>query len=224
MKRTAGSRHDVNVRSDWPLSRVPEANTAMAAPEPAGPEAEAPEITGLLLAWRGGSQDALAKLWELVYSEVHRMARRYLRNERPSHTLQATALINEAYLKLAHGNAIEWQDRAHFFAVAATIMRRTLVDYARIHSRAKRGGEGWRVDFSEALSLSGQSDSDLARLDDALTALEQLDSRKARVVEMRYFGGLTAAEIATVLGVSPQTVHLDWSLAKAWLKRELGRR
>jgi len=132
--------------------------------------AEAPEITGLLLAWRGGSQDALAKLWELVYSEVHRMARRYLRNERPSHTLQATALINEAYLKLAHGNAIEWQDRAHFFAVAATIMRRTLVDYARIHSRAKRGGEGRRVDFSEALTISGQFDSELTRLDDALVS------------------------------------------------------
>jgi RNA polymerase sigma factor (TIGR02999 family) len=132
-------------------------------------------------------------------------------------------LINEAYLKLAGGNRIEWQDRAHFFAVTATIMRRVLVDYARVHSRAKRGGEGRRVDLSESLTVSGQFDSELARLDDALMALEQFDCRKARVVEMRYFGGLTAAEIATVLGVSPQTVHLDWSLAKAWLNRELCR-
>jgi RNA polymerase sigma factor (TIGR02999 family) len=196
----------------------------VAAPESPDSEPEAPEITGLLHAWRAGSQDALPELWEAVYSEVHRMARCYLRNERPSHTLQATALINEAYLKLAGGHPIELQDRVHFFALTATIMRRTLVDYARVHSRAKRGGDGRRVDFSEALTVSGQFDSELTRLDDALLALEQFDSRKARVVEMRYFGGLTAAEIATVLGVSPQTVHLDWSLAKAWLNRELCRR
>ena len=183
-----------------------------------------PEITELLLAWSGGSQDAVAKLWEQVYSEVRRMARHYLKHERSSHTIQATALANEAYLRLAGIHSIEWQDRVHFFAVTAAIMRRILVDHARAHSRAKRGGGERRVDFSESLTLSGQSGSEVVRLHDALLALEQFDRRKARVVEMRYFGGLTAVEIATVLGVSPQTVHLDWSLAKAWLNRELCRR
>jgi RNA polymerase sigma factor (TIGR02999 family) len=189
----------------------------------ASPGAVPPEITELLLAWSGGSQDAVAQLWEQVYSEVRRMARQYLKHERSSHTIQATALANEAYLKLAGIHRIEWQDRVHFFAVTAAIMRRILVDHARAHSRAKRGGGGRRVDFSESLTL-GQPSSEVVRLHDALLALEQFDSRKARVVEMRYFGGLTASEIATVLGVSPQTVHLDWSLAKAWLNRELCRR
>jgi RNA polymerase sigma-70 factor, ECF subfamily len=189
----------------------------------ASPRTVPPEITELLLACCDGSQKAVAELWEQVYPEVRRIARRYLKHERSSQTIQATALANEAYLKLAGIHRIKWQDRVHFFAVTAAIMRRILVDHARARSRMKRGG-GRRVDFSESLMFSSQLNPDIVRLHDALIALEQFDSRKARVVEMRYFGGLTAAEIATVLGVSVQTVHLDWSLAKAWLNRELRRR
>ena len=158
-----------------------------------------------------------------MYPELRKIARRCLNNERAEHTIQATALVHEAYLRLFDIQQIQWQDRAHFFAVSARIMRRILVDYARAGHSAKRGREFRRVDFKEALVVSSELGVELLRLDDALHELAQFDSRKARVVEMRYFGGLTANEIASVLGVSPQSVNRDWNLAKAWLAREMTR-
>jgi RNA polymerase sigma factor (TIGR02999 family) len=149
------------------------------------------------------------------------MAGRFLAGERSGHTLQATALVNEAYLKLVDIHSVEWRDRAHFFAVGARIMRRILVDHARSRGYRKRGGGALRVDFNEALVVSDQTDPALVRMDDALTQLAAFDPRKARIVEMRYFGGLNANDIASVLGVSPQTVNRDWSLAKSWLAREM---
>lgn len=157
----------------------------------------------------------------MVYPELRRIAQRCLINERGGHTLQATALVNEAYLRFVGIQKIEWEDRAHFFAVAARLMRRILVDYARSRGYAKRGGGGQRVDFNEALVVSAEVDPALVRMDDALNQLAVFDSRKAQVVEMRYFGGLSAEDIAAVLGVSIQTVHRDWSLAKSWLAREM---
>jgi len=182
-----------------------------------------PRITDILDAWNFGSSDAPGRLFELAYSEVHKIAQRCLRNERPGHTIQATALVNEAYLRVAAMRQIRWQDRNQFFAVAARIMRHILVDHARKRRSAKRGGVVRKVTFEDALVISREADPTLIRLDDALRSLEQFDSRKTRVVEMRYFGGLSADEIADLLGVSPQTVHLDWSLAKAWLVREMSR-
>ena len=161
---------------------------------------------------------------EAAYPELHKIAQRCLFNERPGHTIQATALVNEAYLKLVDIERIEWQDRAHFFAVGARLMRRILVDYARRRGYAKRGGQARRVDFTESLMVSRDLEPDVERLDDALQALEKLDPRKAQVVELRYFGGLTAEETAMALGISPQSVHRDWSLAKTWLIREMSHR
>jgi RNA polymerase sigma-70 factor (ECF subfamily) len=178
-------------------------------------------MSELLQAWTGGNREALEQIVELAYPELHKIARRCLNNERPGHTIQATALVNEAYLKLVDVRRMEWQDRAHFFAVGARIMRRILVDYARARGYAKRGGAAQRVDFTESLNVSPQTDLDVELLDEALQALEKFDSRKAQVVEMRYFGGLTADETAAVLNISPQSVHRDWSLAKAWLLREM---
>jgi RNA polymerase sigma factor (TIGR02999 family) len=183
--------------------------------------APVPEITGLLQAWSGGDRDALERVLVMVYPELRRIAQRCLINERGGHTLQATALVNEAYLRFVGIQKIEWEDRAHFFAVAARLMRRILVDYARSRGYAKRGGGGQRVDFNEALVVSAEMDPVLVRMDDALNQLAVFDSRKAQIVEMRYFGGLSADDIATVLGVSVQTVHRDWSLAKSWLAREM---
>ncbi len=183
--------------------------------------APVPEITGLLQAWSGGDRDALERILVLVYPELHRIAQRCLINERSGHTLQATALVNEAYLRLVAIQKIELQDRAHFFAVAARLMRRILVDYARSKGYAKRGGEAQRVDFNEALVVSADMDPAVVRMDDALNQLALFDSRKAQIVEMRYFGGLNANDIAAVLGVSVQTVNRDWSLAKSWLVREM---
>ncbi len=180
-----------------------------------------PEITGLLHAWNGGDRDALERILVLVYPELRRIAQRCLGDERSGHTLQATALVNEAYLRLVGIQKIELQDRAHFFAVAARLMRRILVDYARSRGYAKRGGDARRVDFNEALVVSAEMDPALVRMDDALQQLAAIDPRKAQIVEMRYFGGLNADEIAGVLGVSVQTVHRDWSLAKSWLVREM---
>jgi RNA polymerase sigma factor (TIGR02999 family) len=180
-----------------------------------------PGVTGLLQAWSGGDSNALERIVVLVYPELRKMARRCLAGERPGHTLQATALVNEAYLRLVDIHSVQWRDRAHFFAVGARIMRRILVDHARSRGYAKRGGGAQRVDFNEALVVSNQMDPALVRMDDALTQLAAFDPRKARIVEMRYFGGLNADEIASVLGVSPQTVNRDWSLAKAWLAREM---
>lgn len=180
-----------------------------------------PEITSLLRAWSGGDPAALERIILLVQPELHRIARRCLAVERPGHTLQATALVNEAYLRLIDIHTIEWRDRAHFFAVGARIMRRILVDYARSRHYAKRGGAAIRVDFNEAVVVCPQADPALVRMDDALNQLAAFDPRKARIVEMRYFGGMKADEIAAVLGVSVPTVNRDWGLAKSWLAREM---
>jgi len=186
-----------------------------------GPE----EITRLLKAWGGGDPDALNRLTPLVYSELRRAARRYMRRERAGNTLQTTALINEAYLRLVDAQNAGWQDRAHFFAVSAQLMRRILVDAARARGSAKRGGLAVRADHSTAINLdeipaAGRS-AELVALDDALNALAQIDPRKARVIELRFFGGLSVEETARVVGVSPQSVLRDWKLARVWLKREM---
>jgi RNA polymerase sigma factor (TIGR02999 family) len=181
------------------------------------------EITGLLCAWSGGDDGALARVIELVYPELRDIARRCLSGERPNHTIQATALVHEAYVRLVDIRRIKWQDRAHFFAVGARVMRRILVDYARARDCAKREGAVHRAAFNEELLLSAEPDPLVIRLDHALEELARFDSRKAQVVEMRYFGGLTADEIAAVLHISPQSVNRDWSLAKSWLVREMNR-
>ena len=181
------------------------------------------ELSDLLRGWRGGDQEALARIVDVAYPELHKIAQGCLKNERPGHTLTATALVNEVYLRLIDNHQINWQDRSHFFAISARLMRRILVDYARARGSKKRGGKAERVDFTESLMVANDAVPEVVRLDDALQALEKFDLRKARVVEMRYFAGLTANEIAAVLGVSPKTVNLDWSLAKAWLVREMNR-
>ena len=182
----------------------------------------APEITQLLKDWSEGNQTALDKLMPLVYDELRRQASRYLRNERQGHTLQTTALIHEAYLKLIGINQIEWQNRNHFFAIASTAMRRILVDYARERKRDKRGGVAENLPLDEGLQISANEKSvDLIALDEALSRLAKLDERQAKVVELKYFSGLSIDEIAEVLGIANSTVRLDWNLAKAWLKQEI---
>ena len=183
--------------------------------------APATEVTGLLRAWSGGDPNALERIVMLVYPELRKIAHRCLKGERPGHTLQATELVSEAYLRFVDIQRMEWHDRAHFFAVGARIMRRILVDHARSKGYSKRGGGARRVDLNEALVVSGDMDPTLIRMDDALTQLATFDPRKAQIVEMRYFGGLNASDIASLLGVSPQTVNRDWSLAKSWLAREM---
>jgi len=165
----------------------------------------------------------------LVYAEIHQLARRYMKRERPGNSLQTTALINEAYLRLVNVNDVDWRDRTHFFAVSAQLMRRILVDAARTRSAAKRGGQARKVthssevNFDEIAEASSRGAGELIAVDDALTALAQFDPRKARVVELRFFGGLDVGEAAEVLGVSPQTVMRDWKLARAWLMCELAK-
>lgn len=182
----------------------------------------APEITQLLKDWSEGNQTALDELMPLVYDELRRQASRYLRNERQGHTLQTTALIHEAYLKLIGINQIEWQNRNHFFAIASTAMRRILVDYARERKRDKRGGVAENLPLDEGLQISANEKSvDLIVLDEALSRLAKLDERQAKVVELKYFSGLSIDEIAEVLGIANSTVRLDWNLAKAWLKQEI---
>ena len=178
------------------------------------------DVTVLLRAWSGGDPAALDQLTSIVYDELHRLARRYLRGERRDHSLQTTALVNEAYLRLVDRTRMEWQDRAHFFAVSAQAMRRILVDHAR-RRNVKRGRGLRRVSLDEATMIGGERATDLAALDDALTLLAERDPRKAQVVEMRFFGGLSVEESAEVLGVSPVTVMRDWRAARAWLYREL---
>jgi RNA polymerase sigma-70 factor, ECF subfamily len=180
------------------------------------------EISTLLRAWAQGDHVALDKLTPLVYTELRRLARNYLKNERAGHTLQATALVNEAYLRLVGFDHMQWQDRAHFFAVSAQLMRRILVDHAR-RRNLKRGGAVPHIPLEEAATVGGRPDPGLIALDDALVAFAKLDPRKVRVVEMRFFGGLSVEETAEVLQVSPVTVMRDWSSAKAWLKREITR-
>jgi RNA polymerase sigma-70 factor (ECF subfamily) len=178
-------------------------------------------LTGLLVKWGEGDEAALNRLIPLVQRELHQMARRFMAHERAGDSLQATALVNEAYLKLIDVKHMTWQNRAHFLAVSARLMRRILVDRARARGYQKRGGGAARVTFNEALLVSNEPGTNLVALDDALDALGKIDVRKSRVIELRFFGGLTVVETATVLKVSPDTVMRDWRLAKAWLLREL---
>jgi len=180
------------------------------------------EVTQLLLAWNDGDESALERLVPLVYNELRRLAKRRVRLERPDHTLQTTALINEAYLRLVDVRNVRWQNRAHFFALCARLMRRILVDYARTRHYAKRGGGAQPVSLDQSPAVSPAPSTDLVAVDDALHALAEVDARKAQVVELRFFGGLTVEESAEVLKVSPETVRRDWKLAKVWLLRELG--
>lgn len=179
------------------------------------------DFTQLLLAWSQGEEPALEKLIPLVYQELHRLAHRYMRGERAEHTLQTTALVNEAYLRLVDTQRVRWQNRAHFFAVSAQLMRRILVDFARSRRSLKRGEGAQKVTLDEALIMSPEQGQDVVALDAALKALAAVDSRKSQVVELRFFGGLTVEETAEVLKVSSDTVLRDWRLAKVWLLREL---
>jgi RNA polymerase sigma-70 factor, ECF subfamily len=179
-------------------------------------------VTDLLVAWSDGDQSALERLMPLVHDELRRMAGRYMRGERPGHTLQATALVNEAYLRLIEIRRVRWQNRTQFFALAARSMRRILVDSARARRSNKRGGGAETILLDEALVISQEPDAALVALDESLEALKTLDPRKAQVVELRYFGGLTVAETGEVLKISPETVMRDWNFAKAWLSREMG--
>jgi RNA polymerase sigma factor (TIGR02999 family) len=181
-----------------------------------------PDVTGLLQAWGGGDPAALDRLVPIVYDELRRQAQRYLRRENPGHTLQTTALVHEAYLRLVDQREARWQNRAQFFGVAAQAMRRILVDHARRHQAAKRGGSAIQVPYEEDAMAAVASDVDLVSLDDALTRLAALDAQQARVVELRYFTGLGIEETAEALGISPATVKREWAMARAWLKRELG--
>ncbi|HEX7316817.1 MAG TPA: sigma-70 family RNA polymerase sigma factor [Pyrinomonadaceae bacterium] len=177
------------------------------------------EITKLLADWHAGDADALERLAPLVYAELRRIARRQMGREREGHTLQATALVNEAYLRLAGGEALALQDRAHFYAVCAQVMRHVLVDHARGHARDKRGGGAPHVPLDEAANAAARDSDQLVALDEALRGLEEVDPRKARVVALRYFAGLGIEETAEVLGISPTTVRREWRRAKAWLYR-----
>jgi RNA polymerase sigma-70 factor, ECF subfamily len=180
-------------------------------------------VTQLLVAWSNGDAAAFDRLEPAVHQELRRLASRYMAGERPGHVLQTTALVNEAYLRLVDWRNVEWQSRAHFFGMAAQVMRRILVDVARTSRRDKRGGRALHVSLTDAADVPMAHDSDLVALDDALTTLERLNARHSRVVELRFFGGLNLEETAHVLGVSVGTVRRDWSLAQAWLFRELSR-
>ncbi len=182
------------------------------------------EVTQLLVAWSDGDQAALDKLVPLVHAELHRLAKAYMRRERPGHTLQTTALVNEVYLRLVDCKSVHWQNRAHFLAVAARLMRRVLVDFARSRNYSKRGGKLRRVSLEEVILTAQRPDADFAIIDEALTALEEIDPRKEKIAELKFFGGLSVEEIAEVLKVSPRTVMREWNLARAWLRRELRRR
>jgi RNA polymerase sigma-70 factor (ECF subfamily) len=179
------------------------------------------EITQLLAEWSDGNQSALDELYPLVYDELHRLARRYMSRERQGHTLQTTALINEAYVRLVDQRNVHWANRSHFFAISAQIMRRILIDHARRHAYAKRGGGAQQVSLEEAATVARSAGSELIRLDEALKSLAEMDPRRSRVVELRYFGGLNNEEIAGVLNISENTVTRDWNMARAWLYQQL---
>jgi RNA polymerase sigma factor (TIGR02999 family) len=184
------------------------------------------EITELLLAWSGGETSALDKLVPLVYAELRRLAHRYMRGEPQGHTLETSALVNEAYLRLVDSSRVHWRDRVHFLAVSAQLMRRVLVDFARARRSQRRGGDGQRVTLTAAANLPAQSVSrstDLVQLDELLTTLAATEPRRAQVIEMRYFGGLSVQETAEALGVSDDTVMRDWRLARVWLLRAMKR-
>ncbi|HLV86862.1 MAG TPA: sigma-70 family RNA polymerase sigma factor [Candidatus Sulfotelmatobacter sp.] len=179
------------------------------------------EVTLLLKAWTAGDEQALEKLTPLVYRQLHQIAQRYMGGERSGHTLQTTALVNEAYLRLVDCGQVNWQDRAHFFAISANLMRRILIDFARSRGYLKRGGAAIHIPLEEAPSVGEDADLNLVALDDALKALAAVDERKSKVVELKFFGGLSVEETAEVLGISSDTVIRDWRLAKIWLLREL---
>ena len=185
------------------------------------PQSSSQELTHLLLAWRQGQREALDRLIPVIYEELRRIAHSYIRGERRGNTLQTTALVNEAYLRLIDCSRVNWQNRAHFLAVSAQLMRRILIDYARSRGYQKHGGAMERISLKESQIVSAGSDPDLVELDEALQALAAVDARKSQVVELRFFGGMTAEETAEVLGVSPDTVLRDWKLARTWLAREM---
>jgi RNA polymerase sigma factor (TIGR02999 family) len=184
-----------------------------------GPPAE--DVTGLLRAWCAGDQGALEKLTPLVYQELHQRARRYMANERPGHTLQTTALVNEVYLRLVGAPQQNWANRSHFYAVCAQLMRRILVDFARSRNSRKRGAGEWHLPLDEALNVCNESPAQIVAVDEALKNLAQVDARKSRVVELRFFGGLSVDETSQVMKISPETVMRDWKTAKVWLLREI---
>jgi RNA polymerase sigma factor (TIGR02999 family) len=186
-------------------------------------DAQTHEVTQLLIDWSNGDQAALDKLVPVVDRELRRLAHHYMRGERPDHTLQTTALVNEAFVRLVNRKSIQWQNRAHFFGIAAQLMRTILVDHARSHACAKRGGGAGRLELDEALAVSQQKASEVIALDDALKTLALIDPQQSRIVELRFFGGLTVEEAAEVLKVSPATIKREWSSAKAWLYRELAK-
>jgi RNA polymerase sigma-70 factor, ECF subfamily len=179
------------------------------------------EVTQLLVDWSNGNQAALDRLMPLVYTELRQLARRYMRRERSGHTMQTTALIHEAYLRLVDQNQVRWQNQAHFFGIAARLMRHILIEHARRHARAKRGGGAGKISLDETAIVSQARAAELLALDDALEQLAAIDQRKSRVVELRFFGGLSVEEAAEVLNVAPNTVLRDWRMAKAWLRREI---
>jgi RNA polymerase sigma factor (TIGR02999 family) len=181
------------------------------------------ELTQLLIDWSNGSQDAVEQLFPLVYEELRRLAHRYMRRERPGHTLQTTAVIHEAYFRLIDQKHVQWQNRAHFFAIAAQMMRRILITHAQSRAYAKRGGGALKVSLDEAAVLSQARAGELIALDEALKGLAVIDVRRSQVVELRFFGGLNNEEIAEVLKISPNTVTRDWNVAKAWLYREMNK-
>ena len=182
------------------------------------------EVTQLLNDWSSGNQAALDKLLPLVQEELRRLAHRYMSRERPGHTLQTSALVNEAYLRLAGEKSLRWQNRAHFFAISATLMRRILVDHARSHASAKRGGGARKVTLDEAAVVSAGRAAEVVALHEALDEMAKVDPRQSRLVELRYFGGLSIEETAEVMGLSPATVKREWGAARAWLRRELSRK
>ena len=181
------------------------------------------DVTQLLKAWSGGDQQALNALMPTLYAEIRKIAASYLRRERPDHTLQPTALVNEAYMRLVDQSAVQWQNRAHFFGIAAQIMRRILVDHARMHKAEKRGSGVNPTVLDEALDIAANRQLDFVDVDDALKTLAELDARQARIVELRFFGGLSIEETAEVTQLSPATIKREWSSARAWLRRELER-
>jgi RNA polymerase sigma factor (TIGR02999 family) len=184
---------------------------------------ESRDVTRLLGEWQNGDQTALDRLMPLVYHELRRIAARYLYSERKGHTLQTTALVHEAYLRLVDESHIQWQGRAHFFGVAATLIRNILVDHARTHKALKRGGGASKLSLEEAFAIPAENDADILAVDDALRELSKIDEQQARIVELRFFAGLTIEETAEVLGISASTVKRDWLLAKAWIYRALSR-
>ncbi len=182
------------------------------------------EVTQLLVEWSNGDKAALDKLMPLVHAELRRLAHRYMSRERPGHTLQTTALVNEAYVRLVNRKDVHWQNRAHFFAIAAELMRTILVDHARSHAYAKRGGGAQKIELDEAMIVSQERAAEVVALDDVLKELAKIDPQQSRIVELRFFGGLTIEETAEVFGLSPATIKREWSTAKAWLYHELAKK